>query len=129
MSARVLVADGDASRGREVAEACAQRGMVCLVVTHGVVALDAALSDPPDALICQLGLPLIDGERLASILRNNPHTRDLAVLFIGDLPGDADRARPGDEVFVAPVDPEVVRAASRGSWPSSPSRTCSSSFT
>jgi CheY-like chemotaxis protein len=108
MSARVLVADGDASRGREVAEACAQRGMVCLVVTHGVVALDAALSDPPDALICQLGLPLIDGERLASILRNNPHTRDLAVLFIGDLPGDADRARPGDEVFVAPVDPEVV---------------------
>ena len=95
MSSRVLIADGDAQRGRAIAEACGQRGLVCRVTTHGAAALEAALAEVPDALVCQLGLPLIDAARLAAILRANPRTERVRLVFLAD--------RPGERIDVEPV--------------------------
>ena len=72
MSAPILIADGDAERGGRIAEACATRGLPCRVTTHGAAALEAALSEVPRVLVTQIGLPLIDGPKLAAILHANP---------------------------------------------------------
>jgi CheY-like chemotaxis protein len=120
MIARVLVADGNAERGREIGAACSARGLTCQVTTHGSAALEAALADVPDVVVCQLALPLIDGPQLDAILRANPRTQEIDVLFVGDHPGDAERRDLGAEVVAPPCDPDALagrlldRLAQRG---------------
>ena len=46
MKGRILIADGDAERGRKIAAACTERGLVCRVTTHGAAALEVALGEP-----------------------------------------------------------------------------------
>ncbi len=108
MSDRVLIADSDRMRSKAIAEACSERGVACDVVVHGAEALEAALIDRPGALIVQMGLPLIDGPRLGSILRSNPHTEDVAVLYLADHPADEKRKDLDGELLLPPVDPERV---------------------
>jgi CheY-like chemotaxis protein len=105
---QVLIADGDALRSRRIAEACAARGLACQVASHGGTALELALDEVPRVLVSQVDLPLIDGPRLASILRTNPRTRALEVLYLADGAEQARRSDLGDRVLPAPVDPEVV---------------------
>jgi DNA-binding response OmpR family regulator len=105
---QVLIADGDAQRSRRIADACAARGLACQVAAHGGTALELALDEPPRVLVSQVGLPLIDGPRLAAILRTNPRTRSLQVLYLADRAEESDRADLADRVLAAPVDPEVV---------------------
>ena len=107
-TALVLIADGDAERGRRIAEACAARGLACQLAAHGGSALELALDDVPRVLVSQLDLPLIDGPRLASILRTNPRTRALHVLYLADRSEQADHSDLAERVFPAAVDPEVV---------------------
>jgi len=104
MAAAVLIADGDADRGRKIAAACRTLGIDVRVARHGAAALEISLADKPTAMVAQVALPLIDGTRLAEILHNNPHTRAMRMLFIDDgdrtaqsalgrvLPGRADPA-------------------------------------
>ena len=108
MNARVLIADGDSERGQRIADACGARGMTCSVTTHGAAALETALAEVPDALVCQLELPLIDGPRLVAILRANPRTRKTAVLFVGDRAEDAENSAVTGQVIPSPVDPDLV---------------------
>lgn len=104
----ILIADGDGERGRRIAEACAARGLACQLAAHGGSALELALDEVPRMLVSQVDLPLIDGPRLASILRTNPRTRSLHVLYLADRAEQADRPDLADRVLPAPVDPEVV---------------------
>ena len=108
MSGRVFIADGDVARGGSVAEACALRGLSCEVVSHGAALLEMALAEVPDAVVCQLALPLIEGARLAAILEANPRTRGVPFVFLGDGPADAERSDLGGQVVPAPIDPAIV---------------------
>ena len=105
---QVLIADGDGDRARRIAEACAARGLACQVAAHGGSALELALDELPRVLVSQVDLPLIDGPRLASILRTNPRTRALHVLYLADRGEQADRSDLADRVLPAAIDPEVV---------------------
>jgi CheY-like chemotaxis protein len=107
-TARVLIADGDAERGQRIAEACSTRGLAFQLAADGGSALELALDEVPQLLVCQLALPLIEGPRLAAILRANPRTRALNVLYLADPGEAADRADLGDRVFPPGVDPLVV---------------------
>jgi CheY-like chemotaxis protein len=103
----VLVADGDAARGERIAEACRAEGLDVAVTLHGAAALEAALADPPEAVIAQLDLPLIGGERLAEILAANPRTASIGVLFVGGAEGAEE---PDGEGRVVPgqTDPQTI---------------------
>jgi CheY-like chemotaxis protein len=107
-AAQVLIADGDGERSRRIAEACAARGLACELAPHGAGALELALGALPRVLVSQVELPLIDGPRLASILRANPRTRALQVLYLADRPDEAARPDLADRILAPPVDPEVV---------------------
>jgi CheY-like chemotaxis protein len=108
VSERALIADGDSERGRAITEACSARGIACTLAVHGAEALESALGELPDAVIAQLGLPLIDGPTLAAILRANPRTQDIDLLFVGDRPTDADRSDLRGDVISPPIDPDQV---------------------
>jgi CheY-like chemotaxis protein len=108
MSAGVLIADGDADRGRKIAAACRALGIEVRAASHGAAALEIALADKPAAMVAQVALPLIDGTRLAEILHNNPHTRAMRMLFIDD--GDCEEAAQSALGRVVPgrADPDTI---------------------
>jgi CheY-like chemotaxis protein len=88
----VLIADGNTGNGRRLADACTSAGILCRLAGQGAEALEMALAEPPHVVVAQLDLPLVDGLKLAEILRANPRTRAARFLFLG---GDGQAPRPG----------------------------------
>ncbi len=79
---RLLIADHDRGRAKAVSEACTGRGHVVELARHGASALELALERVPEAVICPIDLAVIDGVRLAEILRGNPRTRTVSFIFL-----------------------------------------------
>lgn len=106
---RILIADAEGLRAKGLAEACMASGHSVERVAHGAAALELALERLPELVICPLDLPMIDGGRLAEILRSNPRTRDVSFLFLVkdelDAPVPMD---PRDGAVVAPWHKEAV---------------------
>ena len=84
MKRRVLIADGNSARARLLADACGSAGVECTAAPDGAAALERALAQPPALVVAQLDLPLVDGLKLAEILRANPRTRSARFLFLGE---------------------------------------------
>jgi CheY-like chemotaxis protein len=105
----ILIADAEGLRAKGLAEACMASGYSVERVAHGAAALELALERLPELMICPLDLPMIDGGRLAEILRSNPRTRDVSFLFLVkdelDAPVPMD---PRDGAVVAPWHKEAV---------------------
>ncbi|MDJ0789175.1 MAG: DUF4388 domain-containing protein [Myxococcota bacterium] len=83
MASPILIADHDQNRAKRVAEACAGYGFETALVANGAEALEASLADVPEVVVANTELPLIDGLRLAEILRANPRTQDTRFVFVG----------------------------------------------
>jgi len=113
LSALVLIADGDQKRAHRIAEACRASGLTCRVTSHGAAALETALSELPAVLVAQLDLPLIDGPKLAAILRANPRTQPTRLLFVSERAEAAGRRDLPGQLIAAPVDPDAVASAVR----------------
>jgi len=108
VNGEVLIADADRGRGKAIVDACAARGIDCDSTGQGAEALELALTGDPVAIVVQLDLPLIDGPMLSSILRANPRTHDIELLFLGACPDDADRSDLDGDVMPPPIDPDRV---------------------
>jgi CheY-like chemotaxis protein len=108
VSGTVLIADGDLPRAKRLAASCRERGLETNLSSHGAAALETALAEPPAALVVQLALPLIDGTQLGEILRANPRTRDVGLLYLADT--RAESARPGlaGPIIAPPADSDDV---------------------
>jgi DNA-binding response OmpR family regulator len=114
VSIQVLIADGDQKRAQRIAEACRASGLSCQVTSHGAAALETALSELPAVLVAQLDLPLIDGPKLAAILKANPRTQPTRILFVSERAEAAARKDLPGRLIAAPVDPDEVASAARG---------------
>ena len=93
---RVLIADPEPERARRIAAVCTDRNLVVETVGQGAVALERSIESPPDLLICPLDLPILDGAKLAEILRNNPRSRGVSFIYLLE---DALDAPVGMEVW------------------------------
>ncbi|HXV36778.1 MAG TPA: DUF4388 domain-containing protein [Myxococcota bacterium] len=109
----VLIADADFQRGKRIATACEQLGLRARLFTHGAAALEGALLEPPLLLIAQLALPLIDGAQLGGILRANPRTRTVGLVYLADNRADAAREVAGAEIFGPKVETDALAARAR----------------
>ena len=71
--------------------------------------MELALDRVPDVVVCPVDLPVIDGERLAGILRGNPRTRHASFVFLVKDELDAPMAiDPRDGSVVEPWPDEDV---------------------
>ena len=87
------------------------------VVEHamtGPEALAKALADPPDIVIIETQLPIIDGFALCGLLRDDPKTQRVPIVMLAadDRPIEADRARRAGAtaVLVKPCPPDALFA-------------------
>jgi CheY-like chemotaxis protein len=107
----ILIADGHATRGERLLRAVEAQGHRGRLASHGASALEIALSELPRLIVVQADLPLVDGAKLAEILRANPRTRGVRLLV---LCRDARRAAwigVGDEwIAAASSGEEIARA-------------------
>ncbi|MEE8330270.1 MAG: response regulator [Acidimicrobiia bacterium] len=82
MGQRVLVVE-DSQVIQRLIEVCLKpAGFQVDTREDGPAGLEAALSDPPDLLILDVGLPKMDGWEVLSRLRSELNTRNLKVLVL-----------------------------------------------
>jgi CheY-like chemotaxis protein len=106
---RVLLIDADGERSKALAGACTARGHAVERAPHGAAALELALGQVPDVIVCPVDLPIIDGARLAQILRSNPRTRSVSFVFLVEDELDAPLSMDlRDRILVSPWREEEV---------------------
>jgi CheY-like chemotaxis protein len=82
VSGRILVVE-DSQVIQRLIEVCLRpAGYQVDTRADGPAGLEAALSDPPDLLILDVGLPKMDGWEVLSRLRADARTRDLTVMVL-----------------------------------------------
>ncbi len=111
MARTVLIADADAERAKRTEEACARLAFETRSASHGAAALEMALAEMPDVVVAPFDLPLIDGAKLADILRANPRTQAVRFVFLGRRAAGLGEPGPGDEIV--PADLEAGEVARR----------------
>ncbi len=52
---------------------------------NGEIALKTIQSDPPDLILLDILMPKMDGYEVCNILKSNPHTKDIPIIFISAL--------------------------------------------
>jgi CheY-like chemotaxis protein len=82
------------------------------VAYTGPDGVEVAEEWPPDFVLCDIGLPGLDGYGVAAALRQNPATATAHLVAISAY-GSPDARRRGREVgfehhFTKPVDPDVI---------------------
>jgi DNA-binding response OmpR family regulator len=90
---RILIADDDAWMSRMLATVLTRRGYVVETASDGSVALERALAHPPDLIITDALMPVLDGWSLMYELRARPALADIPVIFLSALSSEEDRLR------------------------------------
>lgn len=91
--AKVLLADDSVTIHKVVEIILAARGYDVLAVDNGREALDVAGSFRPDVLLADIDMPGLNGYDLATQLKQNPDTKDVAVLLLAGAFDHVDQSR------------------------------------
>ncbi len=82
MSGRIFIVDDDPAMVEAVAAVLSLDGFDVDGATDGAAALRAVLKDPPALLVLDVSMPGLTGWELCEIVRRQPLTRDLPILFL-----------------------------------------------
>ena len=109
---RILVVEDNADAAESLRRLLRLHGHEVSVADNGVDGVAEAKRCHPDAVVCDIGLPGMDGYAVASALRGDPETartRLIAVTGYGRAE-DRDRALSSgfDDHIVKPADPDVL---------------------
>jgi CheY-like chemotaxis protein len=108
LTGAILIAGGDRSRAERIGAACAARGFSTRFAADGAAALESALSDMPEVVVAPTDLALIDGPKLAEILRANPRTQGTRFVFLGKPQESPPDTGYFDEVLASSADADEV---------------------
>lgn len=115
MAKRVLVVEDSAVIQRLISVCLRPAGVEVETRVDGPSGLQAALEDPPDLLILDVGLPRMDGWQVLDRIRADMRTRNLKVLVLTAHAQEETRERAdrgGADAFITkPFRPDDLRAA------------------
>lgn len=109
---RVLIVEDSPDAADTLKDLLELSGYAVTVARTGRAGLEVAARDLPDVVVCDIGLPELDGYALAAALRADPRTRDVALLALsgyGD-PDHVDRVAAAgfDRSLTKPVNPDAL---------------------
>jgi signal transduction histidine kinase len=110
---RVLVVDDHADAADTLGEILETWGHTVRLARDGLQALSAAREDLPDWVVCDLGLPGLDGYAVAAALRLEPITAQIRLVALTGYGGVADLAATRAAGFEAHLTKPVDLAALR----------------
>ena len=113
MATRVLVVEDSAVIQRLISVCLRPSGVEVETRSDGPTGLQAALENPPDLLILDVGLPKMDGWHVLDRIRSDIRTRNLKVLVLTAHAQEETRERAnrgGADAFVTkPFRPDELR--------------------
>jgi CheY-like chemotaxis protein len=109
---RVLVAEDESAAATALATLLRREGYEAVVARDGLEALDLAKSKPPDVALLDIGLPGLDGYRLAERLHGQRGERRPLLVAVTGRGAALDRACSAaagiDLHLVKPIDPDQL---------------------
>jgi signal transduction histidine kinase len=109
---RVLVVDDNVDAAASLCDVVAHFGHSVEAVHDGPAAVAVAREHHPDVVLCDIGLPGMDGYEVARTIRSQPDLRDVRLVAVSGYaqPEDLARARrAGFDAHVAkPADPAAI---------------------
>jgi CheY-like chemotaxis protein len=103
---RVLVVEDEDDHRGLVEEILRATGYRVLVATDGQEALDACTNEPPDVIVLDIRMPVMDGRAFLDALWSRNETVTTPVIV---MTGDPSYAPPGLRCIRKPCDPNVLR--------------------
>ena len=107
MVPRILIVDDEGDFIELVKFRLANLGCEFLVAGDGVHALSQAREGKPDLILLDILLPDLDGLSVCEILRRQPNTKKIPVIFMSALTGDITKrtaAMHAEDFFTKPLD-------------------------
>jgi len=104
---RILIVDDERDFVELVQFRLAGLGYELIVANDGVQALTQARQFKPNLILLDILLPDLDGLSVCEILRRQPSTKKIPVIFMSALSGDITRrtvAMHADDFFTKPLD-------------------------
>ena len=112
MSHKLLLADDSVTIQRVIELTFADEDVKVAVVGDGKQAIERLISDRPDIVLADVGMPERDGYEVAAFIKNDPRFAHIPVILLTGAfePLDEERARKVgcDGVLVKPFEPQVV---------------------
>ncbi len=96
----VLLGQKDPDLSREISSKLRVRGIEVVSVSDGSKTLEMALLKVPDLLIVDTDLDIIPTAKLIQIIRTNPRTKDIPVIYISEESRSIPLFRQGFDEFV-----------------------------
>jgi DNA-binding response OmpR family regulator len=114
MVPRILIVDDERDFVELVQFRLAALGYEFIVASDGVQALSQARQFKPDLILLDILLPDLDGLSVCEILRRQPSTKKIPIIFMSALSGDVTKrtvAMHAEDFFTKPLD--LVRLQQR----------------
>ena len=92
----ILIVDDVAANLRLLAELLTKHGYKTRGVTSGQAALKAIQAQPPDLVLLDINMPHMSGYEVCQVLKSNPETSPIAVIFISALDEVVDKVKAFD---------------------------------
>lgn len=109
---KVLVVDDNADGAATLSMLLQFAGYHVRTASDGQAALSIAEAFQPDAILLDIGLPVIDGYEVARRIRANANLEGVLLIALTGYGQDADRERSQavgfDHYFVKPTDPRIL---------------------
>ncbi|ARP89616.1 hypothetical protein CAL14_04390 [Bordetella genomosp. 9] len=112
---RLLLADDSPADLKLLVQMLSQEGFKLMVALDGKQAYERALADPaPDAILLDVAMPKLDGYSTCKLLKENPATAHIPVIFVTACTKLDDRLKGfdvgGADYVLKPYNPEEVLA-------------------
>lgn len=91
--ARILIVEDDETNRDMIARRLRWEGYSVILAMNGEQAIDLALSDQPDLILMDLGLPLVNGWDASRRLKAQPATLGIPIIAVSAYALSADRRR------------------------------------
>jgi len=113
MVPRILIVDDESDFIELVKYRLSGLGCEFLVAGDGVQALSQARQFKPSLILLDILLPDLDGLSVCEILRRQPATKKIPIIFMSALSGEVTKrtvAMQADDFFTKPLDLERLRS-------------------
>ncbi|MCC6503205.1 MAG: response regulator transcription factor, partial [Deltaproteobacteria bacterium] len=98
---KTLIALVDEEEAHTFSEYLNGIGFESILTADGAGALELAIQEVPAIIVVDTALPVIGGQKLFQILRNNPHTSRIPFLFVSGSVVDIKGFRSGTDIFLS----------------------------
>ncbi|GAB4531471.1 MAG: hypothetical protein Tsb0014_15010 [Pleurocapsa sp.] len=87
----ILIVDDLPENIRLLSSLLANQGYKVSTATDGKMALSAIKQEHPDLILLDIMLPVLDGYQVCQILKSQPHTSHIPIIFLSGLDSEADK--------------------------------------